>query len=109
MGADKVIDMAVYNNSAMVSQFFGDKIGILQEGAKADLILVDYQPITCMDTGNLPWHIVFGFRDSMVTMTMVDGIILMKDRNLIGLDEIAIASKAQELSSMVWERYKRHF
>lgn len=106
MGADKVVEMAVYNNAAMASKFFNDKIGVVEEGAKADLILVDYKPITPCGIGNLPWHIIFGFRDSMVTMTMVDGTILMKDRKLVNLDEDAITGNARLLSEKVWERFK---
>lgn len=109
MGADQVVRIAAYNNSALASKFFNDKIGIIQEGAIADLILVDYSPITPMDIGNLPWHIIFGFRDSMVTMTMVNGKILMKDRKLTTIDEIAISSHAQQLSADVWKRYKMQF
>jgi len=57
----------------------------------------------------LPWHIIFGFRDSMVTMTMVNGKMLMKDRKLTTIDEITVSSHAQKLSAEVWERYKSQF
>jgi hypothetical protein len=36
------------------------KIGVIEKGAQADLILVDYLPFTEMTPGNLPWHIQFG-------------------------------------------------
>ena len=87
MPGDLVIQMGIYNNARMTSHFFGDNIGEISVGAKADLILVDYLPYTALDTGNIPWHILFGFRDSMVTMTMVDGKILMKDRQLLNINE----------------------
>jgi hypothetical protein len=41
----------------------------------------------------------------MVTMTMVDGKVLMRDRNLLTLDEDEIAAKARELAPEVWARY----
>ncbi len=58
-----------------VSSFPARRLGQLIEGARADMILVDYHPFTPLTVGNLPWHILFGFEASMVTTTMVDGKI----------------------------------
>lgn len=110
MGANTIVDMAVYNNSDLATQFFdGEKIGRIEPGAKADLILVDFDPITEVTVDNLPWQIVFGFRDSMVTTTIVNGKVLMKDRKLTTLDEKEISRKAKELSKDVWQRYTKQF
>ena len=106
MGGYTVKEMAVDNNSALAQVFFpSDPIGQLKEGAVADIIFVDYHPFTEMSAGNLPWHILFGFQQSMVTTTIVAGKILMKDRQLLTLDEKEIAAKASESSAKVWKRY----
>ena len=55
------------------------------------------------------WQILFGFRDSMVTSTMVAGKFLMKDRKLMTLDKEEIFRKAYNLSKDVWLRYQRQF
>lgn len=110
MGANTVVDMAVYNNSDLTTQFFNhQRIGRIEQGAKADLILVDYDPITDLNVDNLPWQIIFGFRDSMVTTTIVNGKVLMKDRKLTTMDEKEISRKAKELSKGVWQRYAKQF
>lgn len=110
MGANTVVDMAVYNNSDLTTQFFnGERIGRIEQGAKADLILVDYDPITEINVDNLPWQIIFGFRDSMVTTTIVNGKVLMKDRKMTTIDEKEIYKKARELSKGVWQRYAKQF
>jgi putative selenium metabolism protein SsnA len=107
-GAD-VVQMAVYNNTALVSQLFGLPIGKIVPGAAADLVFVDYKPFTPLNAGNLPWHILFGFEESMLTTTIVGGNILMKDRQLLTLDEEAISAKAAELASKTWKRYQGTF
>ena len=110
MNGNSVLKMAVDNNSRLVSHFFkGDTIGKIQVGAKADLILVDYNPITELKSENIAWQILFGFRDSMVTDTMVDGNWLMNDRKLRNLDEGKIAAHALSLSKEVWKRYYAKF
>ncbi len=108
-GAD-IAEMAIYTNSALVTQMFGaGPIGILAPGAQADLIFVDYHPITELTAGNLPWHILFGFNESMITTTMVRGKLLMHKRELLTLDEEEIAARARELSVGVWKRYSEKF
>ena len=109
MGGYTVTDIAIYNNAALAKDLFSNEIGVLKPGAAADLIFVDYDAPTPMTTGNLPWHILFGFRDSQVTTTIVNGKILMKDRQLLTLDEKEIAARARELSAKVWERYTEKF
>jgi putative selenium metabolism protein SsnA len=108
MNGSAVVEMAAYNNADLTSHYFSGsgKIGVIEEGAQADLILVDYIPFTEINPGNLPWHILFGFRDSMVTMTMVAGKMLMKDRTLLTLDEEEICRKAMNCSKEVWKRYQ---
>jgi putative selenium metabolism protein SsnA len=107
MPGDLVINMAVYNNARLTNVFFPEApIGVIKPGAYADLIFVDYHPITPLSEGNLPWHILFGFRESMVTTTIVAGKVLMKDRQLLTLDEERIAARAHELAPALWQRYR---
>lgn len=105
MNGSHVMQMGSYNNAKMASHFFKENIGQITPGAKADLILVDYQPFTEMTPDNLAWHVLFGFRDSMVTMTMVNGNILMKDRKLQNINEQYVVEQARLCSKEVWNRY----
>jgi putative selenium metabolism protein SsnA len=101
-----IAQMAVENNSRLMGNFFPDQnIGHLTVGARADLIFVDYHPFTPLTGANLPWHVLFGFEASMVTTTIVDGKILMRDRQLLTLDEKAVAEAALALAPGVWQRY----
>jgi cytosine/adenosine deaminase-related metal-dependent hydrolase len=108
MGGSDVAQMAIYNNAELANVFFPTApIGKLVPGAYADIIFVDYQPNTPLTAGNLPWHIIFGVQQSMVTTTIVAGKILMKDHELLTLDEIEIAAKAREIAPKVWDRYQK--
>lgn len=109
MNGFTVAQMAIYNNAALANTYFTDApLGILQPGAYADLIFVDYNPHTPTTSGNLPWQIIFGFHESMVTATIVAGKVLMMDRTLLTLDEAAITAEARELAPQIWERYQSH-
>lgn len=110
MNGMDVIQMGVYNNAAMASMFFPEApLGMIVPGAHADLIFVDYHPYTPLTAENLPWHMIFGFHESMVTTTIVAGRVLMRERQLLTLDEEAITARALERAPGVWERYRAQF
>jgi putative selenium metabolism protein SsnA len=110
MNGSLVAKMAIYQNRNLVSnQFPGLKVGILAVGAQADIILVDYHPYTPLTPGNLPWHILFGFNEGMITTTLVDGVILMKDRHILCMDEEQVYKEAKKLAPDVWQRYSAQF
>jgi putative selenium metabolism protein SsnA len=105
--ADQVVQMAWDHNARIARVFFpglGPHFGQLAKGAPADLILVDYNPPTPLDAGNLPWHIIFGMDGSRIDSTIVGGQALMRHRQLLTLDEAEIMAKARELADKLWRR-----
>ena len=106
MSGTDVVQMAVYNNAQLAEQQFGvGPIGSIVPGAQADLIFVDYHPFTELTAGNLPWQIIFGFHESMISTTIAAGKVLMRDRQLLTLDEEKITAEARKLSTETWKRY----
>ena len=107
MSAIDILQMGVYNNAALANLYLPEtKLGLIEAGAAADLIFVDYHPYTPLDAGNLPWQIIFGFQEGMITSTMVGGEFLMKDKELLTLDEEKIAAEARAIAPQIWERYQ---
>ena len=102
---NEIAQMAWTNNAALARQFFPKPIGELTPGAYADIILLDYAPITPLTPANLPWHVLFGADGSHVTTTMVAGQLLMVQRKLLFLDEQAIAARSREVAGQTWERF----
>lgn len=104
---DQLLQMAIYNNANLASAYFPKgRLGVIEPGAFADLIFVDYKPATPLTVENLAGHFVFGFNESMITTTIVNGQVLMKDRILTTLDEDKIKAKAREIVPAFWERYE---
>ena len=105
LGADKVLQMAVYNNRRLANAFFEKPVGILAPGAFADLILLDYYPTTPLHSDNLPWHILFGISGGHVHSTICHGETLMRDRKLLTLDEGEITARSRKRAQETWERF----
>jgi putative selenium metabolism protein SsnA len=108
MGADQVVEMAFANNARIANIFFPKPIGELSVGAYADVILLDYYPYTPLTAANFPWQLIFGMDGSHVTTTICAGQVLMKDRQLLTLDEEAIAARAREIAPSIWQRFEEY-
>ena len=110
MPGDLVLSMAFQHNAhiieAVFSPFCADfqRVGELSVGAAADLVLLDYLPPTPLSSGNFPWHLVFGIDAQHVNSTMVAGRWLMRNRQLLTVDEARIHAHARELSQALWKR-----
>ena len=110
MNGMDVAEIGAYNNAALAGMFFPSApLGVISPGAHADLIFVDYHPYTPLTADNLPWHIIFGFHESMVTTTIVAGQVLMKERKLLTLDVEEISQRALRLAPGVWKRFNEQF
>jgi cytosine/adenosine deaminase-related metal-dependent hydrolase len=69
-----LVEIAMYDNRVLAHLFFpGPPLGVIEKGASADLIFVDHDPTTPFSAGNLPWHIIYRFHESMITATIVAG------------------------------------
>ena len=81
-------------------------MGTITEGAAADLILVDYQPATPLTAANIGGHLVFAMNESMITTTIVAGEVLMRDRELLTVDEQEVKARCRQAAPAFWERYE---
>lgn len=91
-------------NRAIAARYFKPELGILKEGAAADLIVVDYDPLTPMDASNLNGHLLFGVCGKDVVTTIGAGKVLMKDRQVVGLDVEKIMADCRQAAAELAHR-----
>jgi len=104
-GWEEVFQMAFQNNREIAARFFGRTLGILQVGAPADIIVVNYYPPTPITSENAYFHILFGISGDMVDTTIVGGNILMEDREISTLDYERITKRVKEQAKDFWKRF----
>lgn len=92
------------NNKIIADKYFNKEVGVLKEGAYADIIVLDYNPLTPMNANNLHGHMLFGFTGRSVITTIINGKIIMKDREMLNIDEEKIFRKSRELAQKLWEK-----
>lgn len=97
--------MTLRNNPAIFTRLTGQEVGQICEGYVADLILLDYYPPTHFDGGNLWGHFLFGMVDADVNSTMINGKLIMHDKQIPHIDEAEIAAKSRVVGERVWAAY----
>lgn len=92
------------NNPAIVNRYFKKPLGIINKGAYADVIVVDYDPLTPINDNNINGHLLFGVMGRQVVSTMINGKFVMKDRDFTGIDEKKIFAESRQVSQKFWTR-----
>ena len=102
VGWCEVTDMLFKNNAKIGAKYFPDELGVLKADAAADVIVMDYKPFTPFSDANIDGHMIFGMTGRQCQTTIANGKLLMKDRELIGVDEEAINAHILEESKKLW-------
>jgi len=98
----EVHQMLFDNNARMANRYFKTPLGKLKEGFAADIAVFDYKPLTPMSADNINGHILFGFSGRGAVTTMANGRLLMKNRELIGIDEEKVLADCREEAARLW-------
>ena len=84
----------------MVTQGSSDLLDIdggrVEAGASADLAVVDLEAAHLTPAHDLVSHLAYAVRGSDVRHTVCDGEVLMRDREVLTLDEAAVRERASE-------------
>ncbi len=99
----EVPQMLFEGNAQIAGRYFKKPLGVLREGAAADVIIADYIPLTPMDASNINGHILFGMSGRSVVTTIANGKVLMKDRQLTQIDEEQTMAHVREEAKQLWD------
>ncbi|MBR0468838.1 MAG: putative aminohydrolase SsnA [Mogibacterium sp.] len=94
--------MLFENNRKIAAKYFKKPLGILKEGAAADVIVMDYKPFTPFSDAKIDGHMIFGFMGKNCRTTIINGKVLYKDRKFVDIDEEAINAWTLEQSKKLW-------
>lgn len=99
----EVPKMLFENNPKIANRYFNKKLGVLQAGAAADVIVVDYNPPTHLGPENINGHILFGMTGHDVVTTVANGKVLMENREIKVLDEEKAMAEIRVESAKLWK------
>lgn len=100
MPADTVIRMSTIESAKAIGM--EDKIGSIAPGKKADLITVNLGAPTPVTRRNLKTHLVVFGKGDMVQDVIIDGRQIMRNRQVLTVDEDAARGKCREAAEDLW-------
>jgi cytosine/adenosine deaminase-related metal-dependent hydrolase len=92
------------NGPRYAERLFGRGLGALLPGSPADLVMLDYDPATELNSRTLLGHLWAGLLRAPVNGVMVAGEVVLEDGRLTRLDEREAAACARASARRVWER-----
>ena len=102
VGFGEDMTMLFENNAKIAARYFKKPLGILKKGAAADVIVMDYKPFTPFSDENIDGHMLFGMMGKNCRTTIINGKVLYRDREFVGIDEEAINAWSMEESKKLW-------
>ncbi|MEM0086518.1 MAG: amidohydrolase family protein, partial [Zestosphaera sp.] len=100
--AEDVLEMATIRGAEALG--LSDKVGSIEVGKRADLITIKYWDPKLMPMNDPISHVVFAANGSHVQDVIVDGKIIMKNRNVLTLDEDEVLREVELRSSELFKR-----
>jgi cytosine/adenosine deaminase-related metal-dependent hydrolase len=97
-GNAEITEIITRSSYKLANSFVSKSIGEIKPGNAADLIIVDYIPEHEITPENLNTNLIFGILQSRIATTIINGNIVMKDFEMVGIDEADLNEKFSEFS-----------
>jgi len=107
MPAEAVLAMATINGAKVLAM--ADRIGSLEEGKLADVIILDdgglyAAPMRTFEDDDVVKRLVSCYQSASVRTSVIDGRVVMEDRRLTTMDEAAVLEDGKKALADLWAR-----
>jgi 5-methylthioadenosine/S-adenosylhomocysteine deaminase len=99
LSAETVLRMATSGGAAAIG--LDDTIGSLEPGKRADLIQVAFEDVHHIPTYDVVSHLVYVNDEQDVASVVVDGAVLMQERQMLTIDTERVTREATELAGRI--------
>ncbi|QYO66169.1 amidohydrolase [Leptolyngbya sp. 7M] len=104
VSAEQVFEMATIRGARALH--LGDKIGSIEAGKLADIVIIDIDGLHQTPMYNIYSHLVYATKSSDVRTVIINGRTVMRDRRLLTLNENAIKIDANTYRKKIIESLK---
>lgn len=102
---DNIYRVTFVEPSRLASARFGRKLGVIEEGAEADLMVLDYDPPTPLTGDNFLGHWLFALSSAPVWGTWVAGNCVFFNGQVAGVDMADMKLRCRLAAKKLWERW----
>ncbi|MDH5621332.1 MAG: amidohydrolase, partial [Gammaproteobacteria bacterium] len=97
--APTVLNMATRGGALAVG--LGDTVGSIEVGKRADIIQVAFDDVHHVPTYDVISHLVYVTDEQDVASVVVDGKVLMRERDILTIDTLRVAAEANALAAKI--------
>ncbi len=97
--ATAVLTMATRGGAEAIG--LGDEVGVLTAGHRADLIQVSLDDVHFVPTYDVISHLVYVADEQDVVSVIVDGKVIMRDREILTIDTKRVRMEATQLAARI--------
>ncbi|MDF2676130.1 MAG: ssnA [Bacillota bacterium] len=94
--------MQFENNPKILKKYYNHDLGVIEKNAYADIITLDYDPLTPMNKDNWFGHALFGFSGRIVNDNIINGKFIMKNKEILTVDVKEIMAQSRERTKEIW-------
>ena len=99
LSAPTVLNMATLGGAVAIG--LGDSIGSIEVGKRADIIQVAFDDVHHVPTYDVVSHLVYVTDEQDVASVVVDGKVLMKEREMLTIDTDRVRKEANALAARI--------
>lgn len=101
--APTVISLATRGGADILG--LGDRLGSLEAGKRADLILIDLEQPHLVPLYDIYSHLAYAVDRGDVTTVVIEGRVVMEDRQLLTVDEQELLARVREMAAEIGPRF----
>jgi 5-methylthioadenosine/S-adenosylhomocysteine deaminase len=97
--ASTVLQMATSGGAIAIG--LGDQVGSLEAGKRADVIQVAFDDVHHVPTFDVISHLVYVTDEQDVASVVIDGVVLMREREFLSIDTARVEREANALAARI--------
>ena len=98
------LTLILSENACAASGYLNVKLGIIEAGAEADILMYDYDSPTPVNSENAYAHLFYGLRGEHPKNVIAKGEFIVKDFILTNVNEETILERSRKASKELWDR-----
>ena len=98
------LTLILSENACAASGYLNVKLGIIEAGAEADILMYDYDSPTQVNSENAYAHLFYGLRGVHPKNVIAKGEFIVKDFILTKVNEEMILERSRKASKELWDR-----
>lgn len=103
-GYDEAYRMLTESNKLIASRLFGEQLGEIKKGFKADIIIAERAAMPFLSEKTAAKHLLCGLEAPVINTSIINGKVVMRDRKILALTRRYTYDRIEASAEGLWKR-----